>query len=45
MTMAHNTITNTLGVSIVLGDSLEGVIEDNLLTNSGDGIMISAFGP
>lgn len=45
MTTAHNTITNTLGVSIVLGDSLESVIEDNVLTNSGDGIMISAYGP
>jgi hypothetical protein len=45
MTTAHNTITNTLGASIVLGDSLESVIEDNVLTNSGDGIMISAYGP
>jgi hypothetical protein len=45
MTTAHNTITNTLGFSIVLGDSLESVIEDNVLTNSGDGIMISAYGP
>jgi hypothetical protein len=45
MTIAHNTITNTLGGSIVLGDALEGVIEDNVLTNSGEGILISAFGP
>ena len=45
MTVAHNTITNTLGTSIVLGDALEGVIEDNVLTNSGYGILISAFGP
>ena len=45
MTIAHNTITNTLGASIVLGDALEGVIEDNVLTNSGAGILISAFGP
>jgi hypothetical protein len=45
MTVAHNTITNTLGGSIVLGDALEGVIEDNVLTNSGQGILISAFGP
>jgi hypothetical protein len=45
MTIAHNTISNTLGVSIVLGDALEGVIEDNVLTNSGYGILISAFGP
>jgi hypothetical protein len=45
MTFAHNTITNTLGVSILLMDALEGVIEDNVLTNSGQGILISAFGP
>jgi hypothetical protein len=45
MTIAHNTITNTLGGSIVLGDALEGVIEDNVLTNAGQGILISAFGP
>jgi hypothetical protein len=45
MTISHNRITNTLGVSIVLGDSLESVIEDNVLINSGDGIMISAYGP
>ncbi len=45
MTIAHNTITNTLGASIVLGDALEGVLEDNILTNSGDGILISAYGP
>jgi hypothetical protein len=45
MTIAHNTLTNTLGGSIVLGDALEGVIADNVLTNSGGGILISAFGP
>jgi hypothetical protein len=45
MTIAHNTITNTLGTSIVLGDALEGVIEDNTMTNSGAGVLISAFGP
>jgi hypothetical protein len=28
-----------------LSDALEGVIEDNVLTNSGYGILISAFGP
>ncbi len=45
MTIAHNIIINTLGSSIVLGDALEGVIEDNTLVNSGQGILISAFGP
>jgi hypothetical protein len=29
----------------VLTDALEGVIEDNVLTNSGYGILIAAFGP
>jgi hypothetical protein len=28
-----------------LGDTSEGVIEDNVLTNAGQGILISAFGP
>jgi hypothetical protein len=45
MTITHNTITDTLGASIVLGDALEGVVEDNLITNSGGGILISAYGP
>jgi hypothetical protein len=45
MTIAHNTITNTLGGSIILGDALEGVIGDNVMTNSGAGVLISAFGP
>ena len=45
MTIAHNSITDTLGASIVLGDALEGVIEDNPLTNSGQGILIAAYGP
>jgi hypothetical protein len=45
MTIAHNTITNTLGDAIVLADALEGVVEDNVLTNAGGGILISAFGP
>jgi hypothetical protein len=45
MAFSHNTINNTLGVSINIMDSLEGLIEDNVLTNSGSGILISAFGP
>jgi hypothetical protein len=45
MTIAHNTITNTLGAAIVLGNALEGAIEDNVLSNAGAGILISAFGP
>jgi hypothetical protein len=45
MTWAHNTITNTDGATFVLADALESVIEDNPITNSGMGILISAFGP
>jgi hypothetical protein len=45
MTIANNTITNTLGASIVLADALEGLIEGNLLINSGAGVLVSAFGP
>jgi hypothetical protein len=45
MTIAHNTLKNTLGASIVSANALEGVVEDNDLTNSGGGILISAFGP
>jgi hypothetical protein len=45
LTIAHNTMTNTLGTSLDLSDALEGVIEDNTFTNSGDGILIAAFGP
>ena len=33
MTVAHNTITDALGWIDCLGDALEGVIEDNVLTN------------
>jgi hypothetical protein len=45
MTIAHNSIIDTLGASIVLGDALEGLIEDNGLTNSGQWIVVAAFGP
>jgi hypothetical protein len=45
MTIAHNSIKNTLGACFVLGDALEGVVEDNLLQNCGQGMLISAFGP
>jgi hypothetical protein len=45
MTVAHNTISNTLGASIVLGNALEGLIEENLMDNSGGGVVVSAIGP
>jgi hypothetical protein len=45
MTWAHNIFANTLGFSMVLADSLDSVIEDNLFNNSGAGILLSAIGP
>lgn len=45
MTFAHNTFSNTQGASIVLSDAVGGMIEDNVLSNSGTGILVSAFGP
>lgn len=45
ITFAHNVIDNTLGASIVLGDALESLVEDNLLSNSGLGILVAAYGP
>ena len=45
MTWANNTFRNTLGGSMVLADSLDAVIEDNLQVNAGAGILLSAFGP
>ncbi len=45
MTIAHNAINNTLGASIVLGNTLEGAAEDNSMENSGGGVVVSAIGP
>ena len=45
MTIAHNNISNTLGAAIVLADSLESVIEDNAMSNAGQGVLLSAIGP
>jgi Pectate lyase superfamily protein len=45
LTYAHNSITNTLGATLVLADSLEGVIEDNIIVNCQGPILISGFGP
>ena len=41
--IAHNTITNTLGTSIWVARSVDAVIEDNLLSNSGQGILPLGF--
>jgi Pectate lyase superfamily protein/Right handed beta helix region len=38
--IAHNTITNTLGTSILIAHSFDAVIEDNTLSNSGSGILL-----
>lgn len=45
LTLSHNKFTDTRGTTINLGSSLEGVIEDNTLVNSGDGILLWAYGP
>lgn len=45
MTYAHNVITDTMGVSLLLTNMIHGLIEDNVLTNSGRGILINGFGP
>lgn len=45
MTYANNKMANTLGSTIVLGDSLESVVEDNIMINSDQGILIAAQGP
>jgi len=39
--IAHNSIANTLGMSISMGGTFDTAIEDNLLENSGDGIRVS----
>ena len=43
--IAHNTITNTLGQPIIIARSVDAVIEDNVLTNSGQGIVLWGSGP
>ncbi len=43
--VAHNLLTNTLGQSIVLARSVDTVIEDNVLINSGQGILLWGYGP
>jgi hypothetical protein len=45
ITIVHNTMKDTLGVSILLADALESAIEDNSFINSGGGILFSAYGP
>ncbi|MDR3764207.1 MAG: right-handed parallel beta-helix repeat-containing protein [Acidobacteriota bacterium] len=45
LTVAGNTFVNTSGITINLGDVVNGAIEDNLLTNSGSGILLWGFGP
>lgn len=45
MTYAHNIMSNTMGVSIMLSNSIGGLIEDNVFNNSGTGILVWGFGP
>ncbi len=45
LTIAGNTFTNTSGTTINVGDVINGTIEDNVLTNSGSGILLWGFGP
>jgi hypothetical protein len=44
-TVAHNNFTNTLGQSVLIADSIDTVVEDNNLTNSGQGILLWGYGP
>jgi hypothetical protein len=45
MIFANNTITDTLGTAFLLYHSVDSVVEDNNITNSGLGIMLLAQGP
>jgi hypothetical protein len=45
LVIAHNIIDNTLGASIWISRSVDAVVEDNMLTNSGAGIVLAGFGP
>ena len=43
--IAHNTLENTLGISIHLARAVDSVVEDNVLSNSGSGILVGDSGP
>lgn len=46
VTIAHNSFVNVLGCSVCLVDTLEGVVEDNEITNSpASSILVGAYGP
>lgn len=45
LTIAHNKFTDTLGMSVLIAYSIDAVIEDNNLTNSGQGILLWGYGP
>jgi hypothetical protein len=44
LTIAHNSFTDTASATIFLCGSQESVVEDNVLTNSGTGILVAAYG-
>ena len=43
--ISRNSFANTLGMTVNVFDAIGAVIEDNALTNSGNGVRISAYGP
>jgi hypothetical protein len=46
LTISHNTFTDTMGVAFDLfGTGIDSVIEDNVLTDAGQGIQVWGFGP
>ena len=45
LTISHNTFTDTIGATIWESGTVNAAIEDNVLTDSGEGLAIWAFGP
>jgi len=46
LTVAHDSFTNVMGEAFnLVSEGLETAVEDNALTNVGDGIQIGAYGP
>jgi hypothetical protein len=43
--VAHNTFTNTVEQTILIARSVDSVVEDNVLKNSGSGIYLCGIGP
>ncbi len=45
ITVSHNTFSDIQGMPIFLDNTLENSVEDNLLTDAGQGIFLWAYGP